>query len=107
VGNHHKNKYQKNLRQTIKRRASRRVHFGVNAKNNDSRSSSRAVSSTVVGFQFNSKAQKHAGYTTSVRKAVSRACKKKWLVFVGFEAVWAKKARNFDLKRCCVSEIAL
>jgi hypothetical protein len=25
-------------------------------------------------------------------------------VFVGFEAVWAKKAGNFDSKRYCVSE---
>lgn len=71
---------------------------------NDSRSPSRAVSSTVIGFQFNSHEPSHAGYTTNVRKVVSRACKKKRLVFVGFEAVWAKKAGNFDLKRCCVSE---
>jgi hypothetical protein len=61
----------------------------------------------VVGFQFNSHAQKHAGQTTSVRKVVSHACKKKRLVFVGFEAEWAKKAGNFDLKRCCVSEAEL
>ena len=28
-------------------------------------------------------------------------------LFVGFEAVWAKKARNFDLKHYCISEQAL
>ena len=38
--------------------------------------------------------------TTSVNKAGGNANRKKWCLFVGFAAVYAKKATNFELKRC-------
>jgi hypothetical protein len=40
-----------------------------------------------------------------MRKAGGNAGREKWFLFVGFMAVWAKKAGNFDLKRYCVSEL--
>ena len=57
----------------------------------------------MVGIQFNNNAQKHKRRITSMSKTVSRAREEEWLVFVGFEAVWAKKAQNIDLKRCYVT----
>lgn len=68
------------------------------------RSPRRAVHQRGLGFNSTAGAIPY-WCTTILSKAGSNASQKKGWLFVGFEAMWAKKARNFDLKRCCVSDI--